>query len=138
MKRDLKFFVKIEKLKKARRKKKIEESELRKILEEIIKEHKVIKSQGLLIKEIKKRTDKALPNIKKIRRILIKLGAKVFYVTRKDDFQENCPVCGNPFSEKYSLNLKGEKIIEYYYCKLCGFKTKDRKDLPIKFKFVFY
>jgi len=135
VKRDLKFFIRIEKLRKAKKAEKISETELINILKEIFEKYKVIKSQKFLINEIKKRTNKSLPNIKKIRRIIAKLGIKIIYISRKGNVQENCPVCDSPLFEKIYFNLKNEKVVEYY-CKVCEYKSNDKRDVPIKFKFL--
>lgn len=138
MEKNLSFFIRIEKLKQARKKEKVEESEIFKILKECYNKRIVFSSQGKLIEYIKNKVgDKILPSREKIRRLAIKAGYKIKYFTKKIEKEmDRCPICNSPFFEKYSTNLKNEKITEYYYCKVCKFKTKDKKDLPIKFKFI--
>ncbi|MEM0324457.1 MAG: hypothetical protein QXW35_00985 [Candidatus Aenigmatarchaeota archaeon] len=138
MEKNISFFVKIEKLKKARKREKASEKEIFEILKDAYNKKIVFKSQDKLIKYLKEKVgNKNLPSKEKIRKIIIKVGYKIKYSTKKVDKELNkCPICFSPLFEKYSINLRNEKIIEYYYCKFCNFKTKDKRDLPIKLKFI--
>lgn len=138
MEKNLSFFIRIEKLKQARKKEKVDEKEIIKLLNELKNRKFVFKSQSDLLNYIREKfKDKNLPSKEKIRRIAIKVGYRIRYVTRKiKKFLEDCPVCGSSLAEKYIENLNGEKVILYYFCKFCKYKTKDKRDLPIKFKFI--
>lgn len=138
MERDLSFYIRIERLKQARKREKIDEKELLDFLTELKNKKLVFNSQGELLEKIKRTfKDKNLPSKEKIRKIAIKVGYKIKYVTKKVEKElEKCPICDSPLFEKYDVNLKGEKSVIYYFCKFCGFKTKDKRDLPIKFRFI--
>ncbi|MEM5828067.1 MAG: hypothetical protein QW197_01005 [Candidatus Aenigmatarchaeota archaeon] len=136
--KNLKFFITIEKLKKAREKERVSEKEVMKVLIDSYNQRINFNSLSILINYLKSKfPDKILPKKEIIRRIAIRAGYKVKYVCKKVEKPlEKCPICGLPLFEKFSYNLKGEKVVDYYYCKFCGYKSRDRKDLPIKFKFI--
>lgn len=138
MEKNLAFFIRIEKLRKSAKKKKIEKNVVLKTLREAYENRIIFKSQKDLILYLQSKfKDKKLPSKEKIRKAAIIAGYKIKYFTKKIEKEfEKCPICSSNFSEHYSINLKGEKILDFYFCKFCGFKTKDKKDLPIKFKFI--
>lgn len=137
-KKDLKFFITLEKLRKAREKEKASEREIMKVLIDSYNNRIYFNSLSELINYLKSKfPDKNLPKKELIRRIAIRAGYKIKYVCKRVEKPlEKCPICGLPLFEKISFNLKGEKTVEYYYCKFCNYKSRDRRDLPTKFKFI--
>lgn len=138
MERNLTFFIRIEKLRAARNKERASEKEIYDLLKGAYEKRLVFRSQGELIKFLKDNLkDKILPSKEIIRKIAIRVGYKIKYFTKRvEEEYEECPICGSPLTKITTHNIKGEPVILEYECKFCKFKTKDKKDLPIKFKFI--
>jgi len=138
MERNLSFFIRIEKLRAARKREKASEKEIYDLLKKAYEKRIIFKSQSELIKFLRENIkNKNLPLKKVIREIAIRVGYKIKYFTKRTRKEyENCPVCGKFLSKVTAFNIKKESIILEYVCKFCKFKTKDKKDLPIKFKFI--
>ena len=138
MEKNLLFFIRIEKLKAARKKERASEKEIYNLLKNAYEKRIIFRSQSELINYLKDNLkDKLLPSKEIIRKVAIKVGYKIKYSTKRIDKEyRECPVCGSPLTKIITHNIKGEPVISEYECKFCKFKTKDKKDLPIKFKFI--
>ncbi len=138
--KNLKYFIRIQKIREIAKKPILDELKLKQILKEIANEKKIFNSTKEIREEIQKRIGKKykLPSTKRLLKTILKVGAKIKVRKKKIKKEfEKCPVCQNYLRAKIEKNLKGEKTVLYYFCPFCNFKTKDKKEVPIRYTIYF-